>query len=55
MAEATTALTIRLGTVDRDKLAALASEHDRSVSYFVRIAVERFLREVERELEATRA
>jgi predicted DNA-binding protein len=49
MAEATAALTIRLYAEHRDKLAALASEHDRSVSYFVRIAVERFLREVERE------
>lgn len=52
----TASVTIRLDADHRDKLAALASEYDRSVSYFARIAIERFLREVEREdPEATHA
>jgi predicted transcriptional regulator len=54
--DATAALTIRLDADHRDKLAVLASKHDRSVAYFARIAIERFLREVERDdPEATRA
>jgi predicted transcriptional regulator len=56
MADATAALTIRLDADHRDKLAVLASKHDRSAAYFARIAIERFLREVEREdPEATHA
>jgi predicted transcriptional regulator len=45
-----TSLTVRgINAELRGKLDALAAKHDRSVSYFVRIAIERFLREVEAE------